>query len=106
MMAKAKLSIEEMIAKADDQAALVATGELDPLAPPTTNGQPDDVAPGMMRIHIVSTDHTDGKAKKTWLRDSVIEIDQYTAQRMIQNLKCAYPTTEPINEILAPYKGK
>ena len=105
-MPKPKRSIEEMIAEADEQAALVITGELDPLAPPLPdNGQPDTVAPGMMRVHIVSKDHTDGKAKKTWLRDSVIEIDQYTAQRMINNLKCAYPTTEPINEILVEYKG-
>ena len=64
------------------------------------------VAPGMMRVHIVSQDHTDGKVKKTWLRDSVIEIDEYTAKRMIENLKCAYPTSEPINEILVEYKGK
>ena len=83
-MPKPKLTIDEMIQKADEQAALVATGELDPINPPLPDqGQPDTVAPGMMRVHIVSTDHTDGKAKKTWLRDSVIEIDQYTAMRMI-----------------------
>lgn len=103
---KPKRSIEEMIAAADEQAALVVAGEIDPVNPPLPDeGQPDTVAPGMMRVHIVSADHTDGIQKKTWLRDSVIEIDQYTAQRMINN-KWAYPTAEPINEILAAYKGK
>jgi hypothetical protein len=71
-----------------------------------TGNQPADVAPGMMRIHIVSPDHTDGKAKKTWLRDSVIEIDERTALVMVNVLKCAFPTDEPINEIFAAYKGK
>ena len=103
---KPKRSIEEMIAAADEQAALVIAGELDPLNPPLPdNGQPDSVAPGMTRICIVSNDHTDGIQKKTWLRNSVIEIDQYTAQRMVNN-KWAYPTSEPINEILIEYKGK
>lgn len=105
-MPKAKPSIEQMIAEADERAERELAGD-DPAAPVLPdNGQPDTVAPGMMRIHIVSPDHTDGKYKKTWLRDSVIEIDEYTAKRMIENLKCAYPTTEPINEIIAPYKGK
>lgn len=103
---KPKRSIEEMITAADEQAALVIAGELDPLNPPLPdNGQPDSVASGMMRICIVSSDHTDGIQKKTWLRNSVIEIDQYTAQRMVNN-KWAYPTSEPINEILIEYKGK
>lgn len=68
--------------------------------------QAEGIAPGKMRIHIVSPDHTDGKAKKTWLRDSVIEIDQYTAMVMVNDLKCAYPTDEPLNEILLEYNGK
>lgn len=106
-MPKAKKTIEEMITEADEKAALIVAGEFDPLTPPLPDaGQPDAVAPGMMRVHIVSQDHTDGKVKKTWLRDSVIEIDEYTAKRMIENLKCAYPTSEPINEILVEYKGK
>lgn len=103
-MAKPKKTIEEMMREADERAARELAGE-DPAAVALPdNGQPNEVAPGMMRIHIVSPDHTDGKYKKTWLRDSVIEIDEYTARRMVENLKCAYPTTEPINEILAPYK--
>lgn len=103
---KPKKTIEEMIAAADEQAALVAVGDFDPMNPPLPdNGQPDSVTPGMMRVCIVSHDHTDGRAKKTWLRNSVIEIDQYTAQRMVNN-KWAYPTSEPINEILVEYKGK
>jgi len=72
----------------------------------TAGNQPADVTPGMMRIHIVSPDHTDGIQKKTWLRDSVIELDTATAEWLVNVAKAAFPTTEPINEILAPYKGK
>ncbi len=105
-MAKAKDKIDEMIERADEQAAMVLAGTLDPLAPVLPDGgQPDTVAAGMTRICIVSEDHTDGIQKKTWQRGSVVEIDQYTAQRMINN-KWAYPTSEPINEIILPYKGK
>ena len=72
----------------------------------TASDQPADMTPGMMRIHIVSPDHTDGIQKKTWLRDSVIELDTATAEWLVNVAKAAFPTTEPINEILAPYKGK
>lgn len=60
---------------------------------------------GMTRIRILSNDHTDGRLKKTWKQNSVIEIDQYTAQRMIDR-NWAAPTTAPVNELLVEYKGK
>lgn len=106
-MSKPKDRIDDLIEKADAQAVLVQTGKLDPLTPVLPdNGQPDTVAPGMMRIHIVSADHTDGIQKKTWLRDSVIELDTAAAEWMVNVAKAAYPTSEPINEILTEYKGK
>lgn len=93
-------AVEAAIVKAEE--ALSKPDMVNNVAPGTGNA----TAPGMMRVCIVSEEHTDGKAKKTWKRGSVIEIDQYTATRMISNLKCAYPTDEPLNEILVEYKGK
>jgi hypothetical protein len=93
-------AIEAAIVKAEE--SLSKPDMINGVAP----GSGSATAPGMTRICIVSLEHTDGKAKKTWKRGSVIEIDQYTAKRMIENLKCAYPTDEPLNEILVEYKGK
>lgn len=107
-MAKPKDNIQELIEQADINANEELASTAASTAPLTVEGlpQPADVAPGMIRVHLVSPSHHDGKAKKTWLRDSVFEIDEATARIMIDELKCAYPTTEPINEILTPYEGK
>lgn len=105
-MPRPKDKIAELIVEADMRAAKEIAGE-DPAIPDLPdNGQPSEVAPGMMRVHIVSPDHTDGIQKKTWLRDSVIELPIADAQWLIDVAHAAYPTDEPINELLTAYKGK
>lgn len=103
-MPKPKDKIQSMIEDADEGAERILAEKNAPNAP-SDWAQPDNIAPGMVRLHLVSEKHHDGKAKKTWLRDSVFEIDEYTARKMVDVLKCAFPTTEPINEILVAYEG-
>ena len=102
-----KKSIEEMLQRADAHADNTPGLIIDEDAPVDVIDAPEaaQTPEGMTRIRILSADHTDGKAKKTWLQNSVVEIDQYTAARMIAK-QWAAPTTAPLNELLAEYKGK
>lgn len=105
-MAKKTKSIDELLA--DANAGIEASpNEFEEDAPEEAApvvGAPS-TPPGMTRIRILMADHTDGRLKKTWKEGSVIEIDQYTAARMIAK-QWAAPTAAPINEILLEYKGK
>ena len=102
-----KKSIEEMIERADAHAENAPGTVIDEDAPVEVIDAPEapQTPEGYTRIRILSADHTDGKAKKTWLQNAVIEIDQYTAARMVA-AGWAAPTTAPLNELLAEYKGK
>lgn len=107
-MAKSyKKSIEEMIQRADVHAEIAPGTIIDEDAPVDVIeiAEAPQTPEGYTRIRILSADHTDGKAKKTWLQNSVVEIDQYTAARMIA-AGWAAPTAAPLNEMLAEYKGK
>ena len=103
-----KKSIEEMLQRADAHAENAPGTVIDEDAPVVDvidAPEAPQTPAGMTRIRILSADHTDGKAKKTWLQNSVIEIDQYTAARMVEK-QWGAPTTAPLNELLAEYKGK
>ena len=101
-MAKPKKSITELIADANNRPDGADPVEIEETEAP----QVETPTPaGLMRVRILMGEHTDGRLKKTWKQNSVIEIDQYTAQRMIDR-NWAAPTTAPINEMLVAYKGK
>lgn len=102
---KVKPNIEELIQRANEQAE-TAPGTIIDEDAPIIDAPATPTPEGMTRVRILSyPDHTDGKAKKTWLQYSVVEIDQYTAARLIA-AGWAAPTTAPLNEMLAEYKGK
>jgi hypothetical protein len=98
-----KPNIEDLIHDADartDGAEPVETEQEAEVITATTPATPS----GFLRIRILTEDHTDGKYKKTWKKNSVIEIDQYTAGRLI-NAGWAAPTTAALNEVTIDYKG-
>lgn len=103
-LAMKKKSIEQLIEEANtgNPEAFV---EPEPEAPIVAEAAPPAVAPGMTRVRILNSFHTDSKVKKTWKQNSVVEIDEYTAARMIR-AGWAAETTAEINEMLVEYKGK
>lgn len=105
MAKKPKTSIDEMLSVADEQGEWHDSAEEAEAEPEAAAVTETTTPAGMMRVRILMAEHTDGRLKKTWKQNSVIEIDQYTAQRMIDR-NWAAPTTAAINEMLVAYKGK
>jgi hypothetical protein len=105
VMPKPKPNIEELIIDANTRTDGQEPVEVEPEVDVTNAATPTPATPsGLLRIRILTDDHTDGKYKKTWKKNSVIEIDEYTAQRMI-NAGWAAPTTAALNEMTLEYKG-